>query len=101
MRPAAARRARYGGRKRPCVGRNRRRNARRPRSGQPHDSERGQQFEQHRSIWRPCAVYAPAYGAARHLAFGRLAPRLGGQRAPTGAALCAGAWGGVRPVSKG
>jgi hypothetical protein len=53
------------GRKRPFADRHRRRNTRRPRSGQPHDSERGQQFEQHRSIWRPCADNACAYGPVR------------------------------------
>jgi hypothetical protein len=67
--------------------------------GQSAHEVGGQQSEQYHSIGRPCADNACAYGAVNRLAFGGVAHGLGGQRARTGAALCAGAWGGVRLIA--
>jgi hypothetical protein len=58
-----------------------------------------EQVEQHHSIGRRIACNACADGTANGLAFSRHAHGLGGQRAPTGATLCAGARGRVRSVS--
>jgi hypothetical protein len=57
------------------------------------------QVEQHHPIGRHSAVGDCAYGATRRLAFGGSFNRVRGQRASTGAALCARARGGVRSVT--
>jgi hypothetical protein len=88
-----------GRREHPRLGRIRRRNARRPRSGKQHYRERRREVGQHYSIGRRIADNDCAYGAARYVAFGRVALGLGGQCAPTGATLCAGARDGARTIA--
>jgi hypothetical protein len=59
-----------------------------------------EQVEQHHSIGRRIACNACADGTASGLALSRLAHGLGGgQRAPTGATVCAGARGRVRSIT--